>query len=249
LTGQVCIAASLLQSLCVCPMALAAWAKSSSHNNQDNDGEMDETYRTSAWVFPEGLEVGRSVQFYSSYRNTAGYARYNAVSTTEIETLAIGMVESVDGDRASFKWKRAAKKQDSGPWEVDSPPTGKLVMEPSESSHYNDRRGRAFDASSNKACRHDGYKIHVPKEAWDLLATQTFVLTLNSWDVVDNQRLVQLSTLGGNQLEFRVPKDSFVRTLVPLVIDACQLGRHTEVMVINADGIALEPDMHIDAMD
>lgn len=63
--------------------------------------------------------------------------------------------------------------------------------------------------------------------------------------MVDDQLLMQLGTLAGNQFEVQMSKSSCVLVLVTMVTEAYQLYPHTEVKVNSANGNALEPGIHL----
>jgi len=114
-----------------------------------------------------------------------------------------------------------------------------LQMEPGS-----DRQdlGRGREERSHKAQRCDEYRIHVPAEAWNMVPQQTFVVTLTCLDTsTGGQIRLQLNTIGGDELDVQLPKDSAVEALMQTVAEQRQLGPGARVCILNPDGELLEP--------
>eukprot|EP00931_Biecheleriopsis_adriatica_P060956 TRINITY_DN36624_c0_g1_i1.p2 TRINITY_DN36624_c0_g1~~TRINITY_DN36624_c0_g1_i1.p2 ORF type:complete len:139 (+),score=16.64 TRINITY_DN36624_c0_g1_i1:84-500(+) len=117
-------------------MPRAAWIYNSSYYNRDSDGEIDEQSTERAWVFEDGLEVGRQVQYSSKEHRASGYPRYGSVNEDDSRTLAVGKVASIDENVVNFIWAGAAQQKNSDAWSKAIPPTAVLRMEPSSDVQY-----------------------------------------------------------------------------------------------------------------
>mmetsp|Transcript_91293 Transcript_91293/g.230249 ORF Transcript_91293/g.230249 Transcript_91293/m.230249 type:complete len:321 (+) Transcript_91293:87-1049(+) len=78
-------------------MPRAAWVYTSSHKSRNHDGSGDFYQRSTlaAWVFPDGLEVGRQVQYCCEDHSTSGSMRGWAASD-DSQTFAVGQVVSIE---------------------------------------------------------------------------------------------------------------------------------------------------------
>mmetsp|Transcript_75558 Transcript_75558/g.133806 ORF Transcript_75558/g.133806 Transcript_75558/m.133806 type:complete len:248 (-) Transcript_75558:38-781(-) len=226
-------------------MASAAWVFTSSFYNKDSDGEMEEGSTEMAWVFPDGLEVGRQVQYFTKKYSASGYPRYGSVTSSDSRTLSIGKVTSIEGNIVNFTWEGAVSQEDDGAWASGSVPTGQLTMQQTQINECDDRgRGTNRRSSSNTAQRQDSYRISAPDAAWLLLPQQSFVATLISHeDAEDDLLFTKLSTLNGDQLGIKLTKDATVGQLTRLVAEERRLGAHAHVHILSAAGAILEQDL------
>jgi len=95
---------------------------------------------------------------------------------------------------------------------------------------------------------HRAYHVRVPDEAWEVLPRRPFVVTASAAKrSVENEYDVQLSTVGGDEMDVPVPEGSKVKELMQLVAEQCHLGLDVCVRVVTADGAVLEPWMDVSA--
>lgn len=227
-------------------MSRAAWVSRSSFYEKDGF-EIDERSTETAWVFPDGLELGRQVQYVSTESERSGFPRYGDVSENNSKTFALGEVASIDSNVVTFTWVGSVQQRNEGAWSSTSPPGGVLRMEASNDHQYKQGATRRVrEEHSRYAKRHDEYQINVPSEAWELLPRQIFVVTLTSHEITsDGHVRWQLNTLSGDQFEVTFDEDQVDATIGELmksVASARQLGPCARVSIVSEDGGILEPD-------
>jgi len=223
-------------------MPCAAWVSTSSYYNKDSDGEIDESSTENAWVFPDGLELGRQVQYFRKEHSASGYPRYAALNSDDSQTFAVGEVASIDKNVVNFTWAGAAHQKNSEAWSKAPQPMAALQMEPSSDQHCHQGHGRAREERSNNARRCDEHRIHAPTEAWALVPHQTFVVTLASLDAIADGRIrLQLITMGGDKFDVQLPKDSATTALMQSIAEQRRLGPCAHVSIVNVNGELLQP--------
>eukprot|EP00441_Pelagodinium_beii_P016235 CAMPEP_0197657242 /NCGR_PEP_ID=MMETSP1338-20131121/44510_1 /TAXON_ID=43686 ORGANISM="Pelagodinium beii, Strain RCC1491" /NCGR_SAMPLE_ID=MMETSP1338 /ASSEMBLY_ACC=CAM_ASM_000754 /LENGTH=358 /DNA_ID=CAMNT_0043233571 /DNA_START=111 /DNA_END=1187 /DNA_ORIENTATION=+ len=270
--------------------------------NLGGSGYFDDRSTEAAWVFPDGLEVGRQVQYFSKDHSESGSMK-GWGSSHDLQTFAVGQVVNIEQPfkqcsaevattpvsskiTASLRsllshrfkacpsalrwtgaqgakhvseseseqylvtctWLGAAQKKDQQAWSQATVPMAVLRMEPSSTQTRHQswcwdslrRYGRAREIHYQKAQRVDDYQIQVPAEAWKLMPKQTFVVQLTSIEETAGRVRLQMSTIGGEEFNVQLPKDSVAGVLMQSVAEQCQLGPCCHVSILN-DGELLEP--------
>jgi len=226
-----------------------AWVSTSGYSKHDVTPNTaffftDSSHHLKAWVFPDGLEVGRQVHYFCERESEEGYPRYGRLRKRESKTLSIGEVTSIEGNAIDFRWAGAVSQEDGGAWAAGSMPSEQLAMEDGQGhdSGWDGRRGHY--STSHLARRRDNYRISVPDAAWSLLPQQTFLVTLIAHESIEDGLIfARLSTLNGDELKLMLEKDSTVKQLMSLIASKRRLGPHTHVDVLSVDGEILEEDM------
>jgi len=211
----------------------------------DSDGDREEEDTEQAWVFPDGLAVGKQVQYYKRFDR--GFGRIHICCRKTSQNWAVGEVTEVKGNTVLFSWAGSAEQTERGQWKKTSPPTTQMKMAPSESK--SDRGGGAeasFHNGSYLARRCDDYRISVPEKAWALLPRQlprqAFPVTVTQCTFAEDGQLhVKVVSLGGGEMEFQLAEDSSVQALMQRVAEERQLGANVAVQVVAEDGAAIDP--------
>merc|ERR1712187_903484 len=108
-------------------------------------------------------------------------------------------------------------------------------------------RVRDATIESLRAHRCDEYQIRVPEEAWALMPRRdflkAFLVSLTDCSAAeDGQLYVKVITLGGDEVQFHLAKDSKVKALMLLVAEERQLGPEVLVEVLTADEAVLDAE-------
>lgn len=224
-------------------MPYVAWVQTSSHKGRDDNWATEEGSTERAWVFMDGLALGRQVLYFCKEHSANGFPRYDrrnygSFIRKDLQLLAIGEVATIEERVVNFTWAGAAQQKNSDAWAQVTPPKAVLQMEPSSDQECH----RASEERSQHAQRCDEYRIHAPAQAWKLVPRQSYVVTLNSLSAsTDSHMCLQLNTIGGDAFDVQLPKDSAVGALVQLVEEKLQLRPNTCVNILNLNGELLEP--------
>lgn len=223
-------------------MACEAFVMEDSHYNKDPDGEMDEHSNRFAWVFPEGLGVGRPAQYHERKHRASGFPRYGCVDTSRSELLAEGSVASIAGAQVTFAWVRAVAQQDDSPWRKVAAPAAVLTR--AEENQSTVERRSSYRRSA-QMCK--GFKISAPEAAWALLRPHVFVATLSACEMgPDEQLTLTLTTMSGEDVSLNAAPDSTAAAVAALLAEERGLGS-AKVVLVTAGGAQLAPDAQVQA--
>jgi hypothetical protein len=218
----------------------------------------------SAWVFPNGLEAGQRVLFFSRCYWERRFQAHGDVDD-EHKTIAFGEVTEVDGDTVSFSWAHAASQHDQQEWSPFLPravaeqlPDGSKAPWPRQPCDFNmvpsvfqlapsdfkmavNCRMADLTTGLSRAHRCDEYRIRVPEKAWALLPRREFVVSLRDCRAAkEGKSCVEVATLGGDEMQFDLAKDSTVQSLMSRVAEERHCGPDVLVKVLTADGVVLD---------
>jgi len=88
------------------------------------DGEYFSGGEHDVFTFPEGIAVGRPVQYQYSRYSSSGFSRYGGHSTSSRERVADGLVESVAQRFVTIKWHHVVQHMNGTPTQWKRIPQG-----------------------------------------------------------------------------------------------------------------------------